>query len=354
MTLHHLTEDGPKKCQAKPGNCPITKNTNEPHYDNAEEAQEAYEQKMDKTIPNIVKPQTADKNKVSLSPVTRQDPAAVQDAAAKQKLYAPEKPELQPVTLEEIHEIINKYKTTKGLTTPKILEAPVVGYSLVGSSLYNLHHKDSDRDIFILTDSEDKKNYHKIFEDGTDIRVFTVKNFVRSILDRSPANVDILKAKMTTFDKNSPMYPYLNNVRFNKYRYIDGMESESRTQLRAALMRDDDNDKRSQKSVKTALRNYVLSDRIYTQEQDYHPEFSDSQREEFYKSLHYGIEETNVTRKSVKPYLNTEIEIGNKYKGNPSLMREDIDYQAAHKQVKEHLNELADTLHKMAQNANNS
>lgn len=347
MAKFHITEDGPKQCRAKEGNCPITRNTDEPHFATLEEAQQAYESKMQQKLTPLTKSAASTTSKKISS-----SPQAAANKNESTKLYAPEKPDLKPITLDEIHEIIDKYRTTKSLTLPKILDAPIVGYSLVGSSLYNLHHKDSDRDVFILTDSDDKKNYHKIFEDGTDIRVFTVKNFVASILDRSPANVDILKAKMTQFDKNSPMYPYLNNVRYNKYRYIDGMESESITQLRAGLMRDEENDKRAQKSVKTALRNYVLSDRIYTQEQDYQPEFSDTQREEFYKSLHFAVQEANETRKSVKPFLDKEIEIGKAYKGNPQLLKEDLDYQAAHEVVKEHLDELADKLHHMAKQIN--
>ena len=347
MAKFHITEDGPKQCKAKEGNCPITKNTDEPHYTTLEEAQQAYESKMQQKLTPLTKSAASTTSKKISS-----SPQAAANKNESTKLYAPEKPDLEPITLDEIHEIIDKYRTTKSLTLPKILDASVVGYSLVGSSLYNLHHKDSDRDVFILTDSDDKKNYHKIFEDGTDIRVFTVKNFVASILDRSPANVDILKAKMTQFDKNSPMYPYLNNVRYNKYRYIDGMESESITQLRAGLMRDEENDKRAQKRVKTALRNYVLSDRIYTQEQDYQPEFSDTQREEFYKSLHFAVQEANETRKSVKPFLDREIEIGKAYKGNPQMLKEDLDYQAAHEVVKEHLDELADKLHHMAKEIN--
>lgn len=347
MAKFHITEDGPKQCKAKEGNCPITKNTDEPHYTTLEEAQQAYESKMQQKLTPLTKSAASTTSKKISS-----SPQAAANKNESTKLYAPEKPDLEPITLDEIHEIIDKYRTTKSLSLPKILDASVVGYSLVGSSLYNLHHKDSDRDVFILTDSDDKKNYHKIFEDGTDIRVFTVKNFVASILDRSPANVDILKAKMTQFDKNSPMYPYLNNVRYNKYRYIDGMESESITQLRAGLMRDEENDKRAQKRVKTALRNYVLSDRIYTQEQDYQPEFSDTQREEFYKSLHFAVQEANETRKSVKPFLDREIEIGKAYKGNPQMLKEDLDYQAAHEVVKEHLDELADKLHHMAKQIN--
>lgn len=332
----HVTEEGPRKCSAQPGNCPITKETGEQHYITIEEAQTAYEHKMEQK--NLAKPLVKTKAKI---------------ATGTTKIYAPKKPDLQPVTLDEIHEIIAKYENTKGVTKPKILEAPIVGYSLVGSSLYNLHHEDSDRDVFILTDSDDKKNYHKIFDDGTDIRVFTVKNFVKSIIDRSPANVDILRANMTTFDKESPMYPYLQNLRFDKYTYIDGMESESVTQLRAALMREDNNDKRAGKSVKTALRNLVLSDRIYEQDQNYQPEFSDSQREEFYKSLEYAIDYANtVVKPKIKADLDVEIEIGKQFKGDRNKLDEHEAYQESHERVKEQLHDLMTHLHGVARKVN--
>ena len=42
MAKFHITEDGPKQCRAKEGNCPITRNTDEPHFATLEEAQQAY------------------------------------------------------------------------------------------------------------------------------------------------------------------------------------------------------------------------------------------------------------------------------------------------------------------------
>jgi len=46
MNNYHITEDGPKLCSAKKGNCPITRDSNDSHYDNVQEAQKIYEEKM--------------------------------------------------------------------------------------------------------------------------------------------------------------------------------------------------------------------------------------------------------------------------------------------------------------------
>ena len=40
----HLTDDGAKPCSAKPGNCPITKETGGEHYSSINEAEKSYEQ----------------------------------------------------------------------------------------------------------------------------------------------------------------------------------------------------------------------------------------------------------------------------------------------------------------------
>lgn len=49
MTLFHITEDGPKICRAKGGNCPISKsgpNNNNPHFANESDAQKFYEESI--------------------------------------------------------------------------------------------------------------------------------------------------------------------------------------------------------------------------------------------------------------------------------------------------------------------
>lgn len=46
MAIYHNNINGPAICKASPGNCPITKETGEQHYNSPEKAQEAYEVKM--------------------------------------------------------------------------------------------------------------------------------------------------------------------------------------------------------------------------------------------------------------------------------------------------------------------
>lgn len=46
MKKYHITKDGPKKCSAREGNCPITKSTDEKHYTDLNIANRVYEEKM--------------------------------------------------------------------------------------------------------------------------------------------------------------------------------------------------------------------------------------------------------------------------------------------------------------------
>jgi hypothetical protein len=44
--IYHLTAIGPKRCYAQPGNCPITRNTDDSHYQTLQAAQVAFEKRM--------------------------------------------------------------------------------------------------------------------------------------------------------------------------------------------------------------------------------------------------------------------------------------------------------------------
>lgn len=50
MKKYHITEDGPKKCSAQEGNCPITKSTDEKHYTDLNIATRVYEERMQEEI----------------------------------------------------------------------------------------------------------------------------------------------------------------------------------------------------------------------------------------------------------------------------------------------------------------
>lgn len=56
MKRFHITEDGPKACSAKDGNCPITQNTDAIHYTDLNIAQRDYEEQMrNETIQSLSK-----------------------------------------------------------------------------------------------------------------------------------------------------------------------------------------------------------------------------------------------------------------------------------------------------------
>lgn len=56
MKKFHITEDGPKACSAKDGNCPITQNTDAIHYTDLNIAQRDYEEQMrNETIQSLSK-----------------------------------------------------------------------------------------------------------------------------------------------------------------------------------------------------------------------------------------------------------------------------------------------------------
>lgn len=55
-TMFHITEDGPKKCNAKKRECPIEKadgSENSPHFSNEQDAQKFYENKMSENNANV-------------------------------------------------------------------------------------------------------------------------------------------------------------------------------------------------------------------------------------------------------------------------------------------------------------
>lgn len=63
MTKIHINHKGEaKECRAREGNCPITKETGEPHYSTIEEAQSAYEKKQNAQEISIVSKNQSNNN----------------------------------------------------------------------------------------------------------------------------------------------------------------------------------------------------------------------------------------------------------------------------------------------------
>lgn len=158
----------------------------------------------------------------------------------------------------------------------------IVAYGLTGSTLYNLHTPSSDRDTTIITDVKSRKDWHRVFDNGEDVRVVSVYSFASRILNSQPTDVDFLMSGTLTFD-NSPYETYLRSLRFDTNAYLDRCGSHSIEYIKKAA--GDENDRRRHKSVKTAFRNAVLFNRVRRDGTMYTSWFNEGQRRRFYDHL---------------------------------------------------------------------
>jgi hypothetical protein len=161
-------------------------------------------------------------------------------------------------------------------------EGRIVAYGLTGSTLYNLHTPSSDRDATIITDVKSRKDWHRVFDDGEDVRVVSVHSFASRILNSQPTDVDFLMSGALTFD-TSPYETYLRSLRFDANTYLDRCESHSIEYIKKAA--GDKNDRRKHKSLKTAFRNAVLFNRVRRDGTRYTSWFNEEQRIRFYDHL---------------------------------------------------------------------
>lgn len=173
-------------------------------------------------------------------------------------------------------------ETLLGRCDAHIGKGQIVAYGLTGSTLYNLHTPSSDRDTIIITDVKSKKDWHRVFDDGEDVRVVSVYSFASHILESQPTDVDFLMSGTLTFD-NSPYETYLRSLRFDTNAYLDRCESHSIEYIKKAA--GDENDRRQRKSIKTAFRNAVLFNRVRRDGVMYTSWFSEGQRRCFYDHL---------------------------------------------------------------------
>lgn len=158
----------------------------------------------------------------------------------------------------------------------------IVAYGLTGSTLYNLHTPSSDRDTTIITDAKSQRDWHRVFDDGEDVRVISVYSFASRILGSQPTDVDFLMSGTLTFD-NSPYETYLRSLRFDTNTYLDRCESHSIEHIKKAAK--GENDRRQRKSVKTAFRNAVMFNRVRRDGTRYTSWFNEGQRRRFYDHL---------------------------------------------------------------------
>lgn len=173
-------------------------------------------------------------------------------------------------------------ETLLGRCGAHIGKGRIVAYGLTGSTLYNLHTPSSDLDTTIITDAKSQKDWHRVFDDGEDVRVVSVHSFASRILDSQPTDVDFLMSGALTFD-TSPYEAYLRSLRFDTNAYLDRCESHSIEYIKKAA--GDNNDRRRHKSLKTAFRNAVMFNRVRRDGTRYTSWFNEGQRRRFYDHL---------------------------------------------------------------------
>lgn len=286
MAKYHINDNGIASLCVAQGECPITKRSDGEHYNSKIEARKAYEDIMKTSVINRKK-----KKK-------------------KQTLYAPAKPVIVQPTLEEAEGLVERVKTQLSKngrkSFPDVVNGNIIAYGLTGSSIYNLHHPESDRDITVITDSPKGQDFHHVFEeDDADVRIMSGFNFAEKVMEGTPPNVDLIVSGQLHMEKDNPYYSYFNSLRFNKLAYLDKIGRHARSDIRGAFK--DKADKRSAKSLKTALRNIVLNER-FLNDGNLRVEFTDSEREQFYKSYTELVEWSKKIKKNVDKYDSKELD----------------------------------------------
>jgi hypothetical protein len=204
-------------------------------------------------------------------------------------VYAPMKPVLKIPTMTEaewVLELSRRHYQKHHKSLLPVMEGNIVGYGLLGSSVYGLHHPDSDRDVLIITDAPKNRDFNHVFSnEGVDVRITSIFNLAHQLLEGIPSEVDLHASGLLTI--RNPYKSYYNAIRFNQWRYLDRIHRHARSDVSKAFSNKKSSD-RVAKSLKTALRGFVMSHR-YRNEHHSLPRtlFTNAERENFYRELYF-------------------------------------------------------------------
>ena len=288
---YHITDKGSEECGASVRRCPYAeKGIILEHFDTKDEADKAFKEHMELlhgAVPSVSRPAEGINPSTGINKTSdRPNNYLVASSQTErfQKLVVPPVPNHDPLFRDEAEELLAR-------AHKKVAEGNLVGYGLIGSSFYNLDTPESDRDVILFTDSK-APDYHKVFDDGADVRVSSVFSFADRIHQSQPSEVDLLMSDTIRYD-NSPYEAYMRSLRFNTTEYLDRSESHSVRDIKNALKDADRNQKRSRKALKTAFRNAVMMNRVMRDGTGYTSRFTNSERARFYESLpfFYGTTE---------------------------------------------------------------
>jgi hypothetical protein len=275
---YHITDKGSEECGASVRQCPYAeKGIILEHFDTKDEADRAFKEHMELlhgAVPSVSRP-----------PEGRILSTDARDAFGRSNRLVPSNSPRSVVPPVPSHDPLlrNEAEELLARAHKKVAEGNLVGYGLIGSSFYNLDTPESDRDVILFTDSK-APDYHKVFDDGADVRVSSVFSFADRIHQSQPSEVDLLMSNTIRYD-NSPYEAYIRSLRFNTTEYLDRSESHSVRDIKNALKDADRNQKRSRKAIKTAFRNAVMMNRVMRDGTEYTSRFTNSERARFYESL---------------------------------------------------------------------
>lgn len=279
---YHITDKGSEECGASVRQCPYAeRGIILEHFDTKDEADKAFKEHMELlhgAVPSVLRPPEGSAPSTS----TRDNSGRLKHLASSIQneyssgLVVPPIPDHDPLLRNEAEELLAR-------AHKKVAEGNLVGYGLIGSSFYNLDTPESDRDVILFTDSK-APDYHKVFDDGADVRVSSLFSFADRIHQSQPSEVDLLMSNTIRYD-NSPYESYMRSLRFSSTEYLDRSESHSIRDIKNALKDADRNQKRSRKALKTAYRNAVMMNRVMRDGTSYTSRFTNSERARFYESL---------------------------------------------------------------------
>jgi hypothetical protein len=242
---YHLSDDGPAVCRASVRSCPYGVAGGD-HFESLPEAEKAFAESLGGDLSEPLK---------------------------KPKTYAPVRPEIPTLTLSSVQDILsNLKKIPKHLTT-------VEGFGYLGSSLYGLHHEDSDQDVFVLVDGKGI-GFHQVGEE-MDVRVDTVDAFYVRLWESAPEDIDILRSPRLNIS-GSKYAPLLENFRFDTLHYSKESRQHALGDFKL-IVKNLRTPERREKSIKVAVRSIMLARKVDVQGLDYTPEFNDSEREHYYR-----------------------------------------------------------------------
>lgn len=82
------------------------------------------------------------------------------------------------------------------------IKEPILKVYLLGSRLYNIHHKDSDFDFIVVVDSEDENLMYDVKKERSDYHIYSEKAFIKKIKEH---DIQVLEAIFSEYDLNKYM-----------------------------------------------------------------------------------------------------------------------------------------------------